>query len=143
MFAISSFINPKDKLKSINFVGKIWEVLHCNARYLNYYKFHHPFAVNQLNLLCTGMRGSVCGVILSLLCAYCNFLVWDLRLKIKNVNVNFWKLQTTNNVLLFHLSGPKPKTIDDFWRMIFEHKCSTIVMLRILKEMGKVQNIRW
>lgn len=88
------------------------------------------------------MRGSVCGVILSLLCAYCNFLVWDLRLKIKNVNGNFWKLKTTNNVLLFHFSGPKPKTIDDFWRMIFEHKCSTIVMLTTLKEMGRVRKCR-
>ncbi|XP_046857065.1 receptor-type tyrosine-protein phosphatase delta-like isoform X2 [Xenia sp. Carnegie-2017] len=35
--------------------------------------------------------------------------------------------------------GPKPKTVDDFWRMIFEHKCSTIVMLTTLKEMGKVK----
>ena len=28
--------------------------------------------------------------------------------------------------------------MNDFWRMIFEHKCPTIVMLTTLKEMGKV-----
>ncbi|XP_046858719.1 receptor-type tyrosine-protein phosphatase kappa-like [Xenia sp. Carnegie-2017] len=33
--------------------------------------------------------------------------------------------------------GPKPKTVNDFWRMIFEQKCPTIVMLTTLKEMGK------
>ncbi|XP_046858728.1 receptor-type tyrosine-protein phosphatase T-like [Xenia sp. Carnegie-2017] len=35
--------------------------------------------------------------------------------------------------------GPKPKTVNDFWRMIFEQKCPTIVMLTTLKEMGKVK----
>ena len=40
--------------------------------------------------------------------------------------------------MLHFLSGPKPKTVNDFWRMIFEHKCPTIVMLTTLKEMGKV-----
>ncbi|XP_028402620.1 receptor-type tyrosine-protein phosphatase S-like [Dendronephthya gigantea] len=35
--------------------------------------------------------------------------------------------------------GPKPKTVNDFWRMIFEYKCPTIVMLTTLKEMGKVK----
>ncbi|CAB3989657.1 receptor-type tyrosine- phosphatase F-like [Paramuricea clavata] len=35
--------------------------------------------------------------------------------------------------------GPKPKTVNDFWRMIFEHKCPTIVMLTTLKEMGKTK----
>ena len=34
--------------------------------------------------------------------------------------------------------GPKPGTINDFWRMIFEHKCPTIVMVTTLSEMGKV-----
>ena len=29
--------------------------------------------------------------------------------------------------------------MNDFWRMIFEHKCPTIVMLTTLKEMGKVK----
>ncbi|XP_028402625.1 receptor-type tyrosine-protein phosphatase F-like isoform X2 [Dendronephthya gigantea] len=35
--------------------------------------------------------------------------------------------------------GPKPATVNDFWRMIFEHKCPTIVMLTTLKEMAKVK----
>ncbi|XP_028416862.1 receptor-type tyrosine-protein phosphatase epsilon-like [Dendronephthya gigantea] len=35
--------------------------------------------------------------------------------------------------------GPKPATVNDFWRMIFEQKCPTIVMLTTLKEMGKVK----
>ena len=40
--------------------------------------------------------------------------------------------------MFFVFLGPKPKTVNDFWRMIFEHKCPTIVMLTTLKEMGKV-----
>ena len=43
-----------------------------------------------------------------------------------------------SNYLIF--SGPKPETVQDLWRMIFEHKCPTVVMLTTLKEMGKVQN---
>ena len=38
----------------------------------------------------------------------------------------------------FVVVGPKPKTVNDFWRMIFEYRCPTIVMLTTLKEMGKV-----
>ena len=41
-------------------------------------------------------------------------------------------------IISFVFLGPKPKTVNDFWRMIFEHKCPTIVMLTTLKEMGKV-----
>ena len=37
--------------------------------------------------------------------------------------------------------GPKPQTVNDFWRMILDHKCPTIVMLTTLKEMGKVSYI--
>ena len=45
------------------------------------------------------------------------------------------------NLFLF-ISGPKPKTVYDFWRMIFEFKCPTIVMLTTLKEMGKVRELK-
>ena len=44
--------------------------------------------------------------------------------------------------MFFVFLGPKPKTVNDFWRMIFEHKCPTIVMLTTLKEMGKVVHER-
>ena len=38
----------------------------------------------------------------------------------------------------FLLSGPLPHTVDDFWRMIWEHKLDTIVMLTKCTEGGKV-----
>ena len=34
--------------------------------------------------------------------------------------------------------GPMPNTIGDFWRMIWEHRLSTIVMLTKVTEGGKV-----
>ena len=34
--------------------------------------------------------------------------------------------------------GPMNNTITDFWRMIWEHRCSCIIMLCPLEEMGKV-----
>ena len=34
--------------------------------------------------------------------------------------------------------GPLPDTQDDFWRLIWEHKCATIVMLTKEKEGGRV-----
>ena len=56
---------------------------------------------------------------------------------------NYCKFLPTRSFVTFIISfvflGPKPKTVNDFWRMIFEHKCPTIVMLTTLKEMGKVK----
>ena len=34
--------------------------------------------------------------------------------------------------------GPLPGTVDDFWRLIWEQRCSAIVMLTHLVEGGKV-----
>lgn len=36
------------------------------------------------------------------------------------------------------VSGPKPETVADFWRMIWEQKTATIVMLTNLKERKEV-----
>ena len=36
------------------------------------------------------------------------------------------------------LPGPKQETVNDFWRMIWEQKCATIVMLTNLKERKEV-----
>ena len=34
--------------------------------------------------------------------------------------------------------GPMPNTVGDFWRMVWEHRLSTIVMLTKVTEGGKV-----
>ena len=35
--------------------------------------------------------------------------------------------------------GPLKDTVDDFWRMVWEHRASTIMMLCQLEEKGKVR----
>lgn len=40
--------------------------------------------------------------------------------------------------LMFCLKGPTQETLNDFWRMIWQENCATIVMLTNLVEMGKV-----
>lgn len=42
----------------------------------------------------------------------------------------------TNEILF--LPGPKEDTVADFWRMIWEQKVSTVVMLTNLKERKEV-----
>lgn len=39
-------------------------------------------------------------------------------------------------------SGPKQETVDDFWRMIWEQKSATIVMLTNLKERKEVGGLQ-
>ena len=38
--------------------------------------------------------------------------------------------------------GPLKDTVDDFWRMVWEHRASTIMMLCQLEEKGKVRNFQ-
>lgn len=35
--------------------------------------------------------------------------------------------------------GPMPNTIGDFWRMIWEHKLTAVIMLTKVNESGKVK----
>jgi len=34
--------------------------------------------------------------------------------------------------------GPLPDTFGDFWRMVWEQRCSTVVMMTRLEERGRV-----
>ena len=43
-----------------------------------------------------------------------------------------------NVLLMLCLKGPTQETMNDFWRMIWQENCCTIVMLTNLVEMGKV-----
>ena len=36
------------------------------------------------------------------------------------------------------MKGPTPVTVDDMWRMIWEQRCYSIVMVTSLFELGKV-----
>lgn len=37
--------------------------------------------------------------------------------------------------------GPLPDTTDDFWRMVWEHKCASIIMLANEREGSKVSEL--
>ena len=42
-------------------------------------------------------------------------------------------------VIFVHTLGPTPVTLDDMWRMIWEQRCYSIVMVTSLVELGKVR----
>lgn len=41
----------------------------------------------------------------------------------------------------FLFAGPKPETVADFWRMVWEHRSATIVMLTNIRERKEVKPI--
>lgn len=41
----------------------------------------------------------------------------------------------------FRLTGPKEETVADFWRMMWEQKVATVVMLTNLKERKEVSDL--
>ena len=78
-------------------------------------------------------------LVLMLACSHC------LRIIVKIVHTLLLKVclyllhhyQLPSGVCLL-TSGPLPHTVDDFWRMVWEHDLPTIVMLTQLEESGKV-----
>ena len=55
-----------------------------------------------------------------------------LLLKVGQINYQFSHLRLST------LTGPMPNTVNDFWRMIWEYKINTIVMLTRCIELSKV-----
>ena len=43
------------------------------------------------------------------------------------------------NLMIFTTQGPLPETLADFWRLVWEQRSSTIVMLTRLEERARVK----
>jgi netrin-G3 ligand len=54
------------------------------------------------------------------------------------INANFINGYTMKNAFIA-TQGPLPDTIADFWRMVWEYKCHTVIMLTKEKESGRVR----
>jgi len=57
---------------------------------------------------------------------------------VREVMPPLFSFASVNVPLMLCLKGPTQETLTDFWRMIWQENCATIVMLTNLVEAGKV-----
>jgi protein tyrosine phosphatase len=48
-------------------------------------------------------------------------------------------IKDVNSFLISFFKGPLPETFADFWRMVWEQRCATIVMLTKLEERARIK----
>jgi protein tyrosine phosphatase len=54
------------------------------------------------------------------------------------INAN-WVRDVENKPRYIATQGPKPNTVDAFWRMIFQYRCPLIIMATALVEGDKIK----
>ena len=52
-------------------------------------------------------------------------------------------LPCSSHAMFFHTPAPLPNTVIDFWRLVWQEKCPSIVMLTNLVEGGKVKCLQY